>query len=144
MRQGFAFLMDYGISEREYYAPDRDDGWLRCYFRHRQHNDPLRYPGIQDLTAWVNFSAVAEAASSAGLAIAGYLPQARWLLEGGLQEELLNMVEMPTDAQIELSRQVKVLTMPGEMGENIKCLGLSAGEIDGPAVFQRADKAHTL
>ena len=142
--QGFVFLSDYGVSQREYYAVDRSDGWLRCHFRQRAHSDPLIYPGIQDLTAWVNFSQVANAAYESGLHIAGFVNQAQFMLLGGLPQELENMTGLPTDAQIALSRQVKLLTMPGEMGENFKCLGLSKGAVDAPELFVLADRSHSL
>jgi len=144
LRQGFVFLFDYGVSQAEYYAPDRDDGWLRCHFRHRAHSNPLIYAGIQDLTTWVNFSQAASAAIDAGLQVAGYVTQSQFLLQGGLQQELQDIAELPTEAQIEISQQVKVLTMPGAMGENFKCLGLSKGMISPPAPFLLADRAHTL
>jgi len=144
MELGFVFLFDYGVSQREYYAADRSGGWLRCHFRHHAHSDPLIYPGIQDLTAWVNFSQVANAAYDSGLRIAGYVSQAQFLLLGGLPQELENIAGLPTDAQIALSRQVKLLTMPGEMGENFKCIGLSKGAIEAPGLFAAADRAHTL
>ncbi|MGH8194462.1 MAG: class I SAM-dependent methyltransferase [Woeseiaceae bacterium] len=141
---GFVFLFDYGLPRREYYAPDRDDGWLRCHFRQCAHNNPLVYPGIQDLTAWVDFTAVAEAASAAGMNVAGFVTQAQFLMSGGLQEELVDMAKLPTVAQLELSRQVKLLTLPGEMGEHFKCLGLCRGQLAIPASFTFMDRAHTL
>ena len=144
MSRGFCFVFDYGVSQREYYAADRVDGWLRCHFRHHAHGDPLIYPGIQDLTAWVDFSRLAQAAFDGGLQVAGYVTQAQFLMHSGLQEEIQVMNDLPTVAQIELSRQVKVLTMPGEMGESVKCLGLCKGHIEIPRVFEIADRAHTL
>lgn len=144
LRQGAVFLFDYGVSHREYYAPDRSDGWLRCHFRHHAHGNPLLYPGIQDLTAWVNFSQIVKAAHDNGLAVAGYTTQAQFLLNGGLQDELADFAGLPTTAQFELSRQVKVLTMPGEMGENIKCLALVKGPLAPPGAVAAADRSHTL
>ena len=144
LQDGVAFLFDYGVSRREYYAPDRTDGWLRCHFRHHAHNDPLIFPGIQDITAWVDFTALAEAANNAGADIAGYVNQAQFLLGGGLQLELQHMMQSPRKRQIELSSQVKLLTLPGEMGENFKCLGISRGTIAQPSAFTTADRTHTL
>jgi SAM-dependent MidA family methyltransferase len=144
IRHGFVFLFDYGVSRREYYAGERNGGWLRCHFRHRAHNDPLILPGIQDLTAWVNFTAVAEAATANGMDIAGYVTQAHFLLHGGLQDELWHMPGLPATEQFELSRQVKLLTLPGEMGENFKCMGLSKGVSPAPSVFAQSDRAHAL
>jgi SAM-dependent MidA family methyltransferase len=144
LRQGAIFLFDYGISRREYYAADRSDGWLRCHFRHRAHNDPLIHPGIQDLTAWVDFSSIAGAAVAAGLEILGYQTQSQFLLGGGLDKEMENFVELPLEQQVELSGQIKTLTLPGEMGENFKCMGLGRGVSNAPSAFQFADRTQTL
>ena len=144
LQQGFIFLFDYGVTGREYYAPDRSDGWLRCHFRHHAHNDPLILPGIQDLTAWVDFSALAEAAVNAGSEVAGFVTQAHFLVNGGLQNELAGFEALPVEEQFELSRQTKLLTLPGEMGEHFKCMGLCRGEIALPAAFHTADRTHML
>jgi SAM-dependent MidA family methyltransferase len=144
LREGLVFLFDYGVTRREYYAPDRIDGWLRCYFRHHAHNDPLILPGIQDLTASVDFSALAGAAVEAGAEIAGFVTQAHFLLSGGLQDELVDFTSLPLEEQVELSRQAKLLTLPAEMGENVKCIGISRGNITPPPAFQEFDRAHTL
>jgi SAM-dependent MidA family methyltransferase len=144
LQDAFVFLLDYGVSRQEYYAPDRVEGWLRCYFRHHAHDDPLLYPGIQDLTAWVDFTAVAEAASAAGLEVAGYVSQSQFLLHGGLADELADFEQLDGVRQYELSRAVKLLTLPGEMGEHFKCLGLAAGTVALPAAVTAADRSHTL
>lgn len=144
LQLGFVFLFDYGLSRREYYAPGRSDGWLRCHFRHRAHGNPLVLSGIQDLTAWVDFTAVASAAVDNGFAVAGFVSQAQFLLAGGLDAELAGMAELPTDAQLELSRQVKLLTLPSEMGENFKCLGLSRESAARPTAFGAADRTISL
>ena len=142
--EGIVFLFDYGLSRREYYAPDRRNGWLRCHFRHRAHNDPLILPGIQDLTAWVDFSALADAAAECGAGIAGFVSQANFLINGGLQEELAGFTSRPQDEQLELSRQTKLLTLPGEMGEYFKCIGISRGDTTPPSGLQNSDRAHML
>jgi SAM-dependent MidA family methyltransferase len=144
LSKGFIFLFDYGVTRREYYAPDRHQGWLRCHFRHRVHSDPLIFPGIQDLTTWIDFSAVADAAQDSGLEIAGYVTQAHFMLNGGLEEEMTEFTSLPMAQQLELSRQVKLLTLPGEMGESFKCIGLSRGDINLPSAFQMSDRTHML
>ena len=141
---GMAFLFDYGTSGREYYGPERNEGWLRCHFRHRAHDDPLILPGIQDITSWIDFSALAEAAARAGLDVAGYVTQAHFLIEGGLYEELGEFARKSPQEQLELSRQTKLLTLPTEMGENFKCIGLSRGDVSPPTAFRHADRAHHL
>lgn len=142
--RGIAFLFDYGVSRHEFFAADRSDGWLRCYFRHHAHDDPLVLPGIQDLTAWVDFTSVASSAMHAGLGIAGYTPQAQFLMSGGLEEEMREFASLSADEQLALSGQIKTLTLPGEMGEHFKCLALRKGSIATPSAFNLADRAHTL
>lgn len=144
LRQGCIFLFDYGVTAREYYAPDRHDGWLRCHFRQHAHNNPLILPGIQDLTSWLDFSALANAAIAAGAELAGFVTQAHFLLNGGLQEELADFETLAIDEQVEMSRQTKLLTLPGEMGEHFKCMGVCRGDIATPAAFHAADRTHML
>ena len=144
LREGLIFLFDYGVTNREYYATDRYEGWLRCHFRHHAHNNPLILPGIQDLTAWVDFSALADAAVDSGAAIAGFVSQAHFLINGGLPEELAGFTSLPVEEQLELSRQTKLLTLPGEMGEHFKCMALCRGDITPPAAFRESDRTHML
>ncbi len=144
LENGVVFLFDYGVARREYYAAERADGWLRCHFRHHAHNDPLVLAGIQDITAWVDFTAVAEAAVAAGLDVAGYSAQAQFLISGGLDAVMAGFETLPLERQLELSQQVKTLTLPGEMGENFKCMALRRGDIAVPSAFSLADRTHTL
>jgi SAM-dependent MidA family methyltransferase len=144
LRHGVVFLFDYGVSQREYYAAECSDGWLRCHFRHHAHNDPFILTGIQDLTAWVDFSAIATAAVDNGLDVAGYVTQAHFLVGGGLDAELAEFSELPIHAQLKLSGQVKLLTLPGEMGENFKCLGLRRGVTEQLDAFTFADRTISL
>lgn len=144
LHHGAMFLFDYGVSRREYYAVDRSDGWLRCHFRHHAHSNPLIHAGIQDITCWVDFTAVAEAAVAAELDILGYQTQAQFLIGGGLEAELQDFVNLDTEQQLRLSSEVKMLTLPGEMGESFKCMGLGRGEIALPSAFQFADRTQSL
>ena len=144
LEQGVVFLFDYGVARREYYAPDRSGGWLRCHFRHRAHNDPLILAGIQDLTAWVDFSAVAAAAAQCRLDVAGYSVQAQFLIGGGLDGLMQDYQSLSMPAQLELSGQIKTLTLPGEMGEHFKCMALRRGDIATPSAFSLGDRTHTL
>ena len=144
LHEGLVFLFDYGVSRREYYAPERSGGWLRCHFRHHAHDDPLILAGIQDLTSWVDFTAVAEAAVANDLDIVGFVAQAQFLIGGGLDQVLADFAELPTDAQLKLSAEIKLLTLPAEMGENFKCFGLSRGEIQTPGGFTLADRTTSL
>lgn len=141
---GAAFFIDYGFSRNEYYHSRRDMGTLMCHYRHRAHPDPLILPGLQDITAHVDFSAVAQAGEDAGFAVLGYTTQANFLLANGL----LSFIEQsdPNDvrAHLELARQVQKLTSPSEMGELFKVLALGKG-IDGPlAGFAMRDMSGRL
>jgi len=142
--RGVLLLFDYGVTRREYYSPDRNQGWLRCHFRHHAHNEPLIYPGIQDLTSWVDFTVIADAATENGLEVIGFVSQSHFLINGGLEDELAGMADLPVADQLELSRQVKLLTLPGEMGESFKCIGLRRGEITDIRAFSSGDRAHVL
>ena len=144
LERGAVFLFDYGLSRPEYYAPDRSGGWLRCHFRHRAHDDPLRFPGIQDLTAWVDFSAVASAALCSGLDVLGYVTQAHFMIGGGIDRIAEHFPKLPIDAQLKRSAELKLLTLPSEMGENFKCLGLGRGNLATPSAFRLADRSATL
>ncbi len=144
LREGAVFLFDYGTSRREYYATERSGGWLRCHFRHHAHDDPLILPGIQDLTSWVDFTAIAEAAVDNNVDIIGFVTQAQFLIGGGLDKYLADFAELPTDAQLKLSAEIKLLTLPAEMGENFKCLGLSRGNLQPPSAFEFGDRTTTL
>ncbi len=144
LEQGALLLFDYGLGRREYYAPERSGGWLRCHFRHHAHDDPLILPGIQDLTAWVDFSAVAGAAVDAGLEVLGFVSQAQFMIGGGLAEAMAGIADLPSDAQLKLSAEAKLLTLPTEMGEHFKCLGLARGDIVAPPAFSHHDRTATL
>lgn len=124
---GLILLSDYGMSRREYYHPQRRSGTLACHYRHRAHADPFFHPGLQDITAWVDFTAVAAAAAAAGLAVAGYTTQAHFLLDAGLDRELSTLASGADRAALEAVRQAKLLLLPGEMGEHFKVLALVRG-----------------
>ncbi len=125
LERGLLLLIDYGYPRHEYYHPQRSAGTLMCHYRQRAHDDPLVWPGLQDITAHVDFTAVAEAADAAGLAVSGYTTQAHFLLDSGLDEYL--QAAGPTDSvgYIRLAQQAKTLILPGEMGERFKCIGLT-------------------
>lgn len=127
IEQGVVLFLDYGYPQREYYHPERKSGTLLCHYRHRVHEDPLILMGLQDITASVDFTAVAEAAVAAGLNVAGYTSQGFFLLGCGL-ENLLNETDFEdTLRYLELTRQVKLLTLPGEMGARYQAIALTRG-----------------
>ena len=125
LEQGVLLLIDYGYPRHEYYHPQRTDGTLLCHYRHLVHNDPFFYPGLQDITASVDFTAVAEAAVSTGLQVAGYTTQAHFLMGCGLAELMQSTGASSVAESVELSNQARLLTMPGEMGERFKVIALA-------------------
>jgi SAM-dependent MidA family methyltransferase len=129
LSQGTVLLIDYGLSRREYYHPQRVSGTLRCHFRHRAHQQPLLYPGLQDITAWVDFTRVAEAAGDAGLEVAGYCTQAAFLLASGIEEDLAT--GEPGIAHAQRASQARQLLLPDAMGETFKVMALARG-LDSP------------
>jgi len=119
LAQGVLLLVDYGYVRRDYYRPERDGGTLICHYRHRAHDDPFLYPGLQDISAWVDFSACADAARDAGLDVAGFTTQAQFLI-GALGPALLG--ERERAGSPAALGALKTLLMPGEMGERFKVL----------------------
>ncbi len=124
-------LIDYGYPRREYYAAQRSMGTLICHYRHRAHDDVFWYPGLQDITANVDFTAVAEAGEAAGLDLLGYTTQAHFLMSSGLDELFQEALGEDALAQLSLAQQVKTLTLPGQMGERFQVMALGKG-IEGP------------
>jgi SAM-dependent MidA family methyltransferase len=142
--RGLLLLADYGYPRHEYYHPQRHAGTLMCHYRQRAHADPLRWPGLQDITAHVDFTAVAAAGVAAGLTLAGYTNQSWFLLDCGLEEFLQEAGPSDTVAYIKLAQQAKTLILPGEMGERFKLIGLAHG-VDGPVPgFRAQDLRHRL
>jgi SAM-dependent MidA family methyltransferase len=124
---GLMLLIDYGLPRRQYYREERRDGTLLCHFRQRFHSDPFIYVGLQDIGAWVDFTAVAETASEAGLIVAGFTTQAHFLMGLGIEQHLKAAGERELVERLSLARQAMLLTLPGEMGERFKVIGLSRG-----------------
>lgn len=140
---GAFLLCDYGCGQREYYRAERQAGTLRCHYRHRAHDDPFLYPGLQDITAWVDFSALALAGEQAGLAVAGYATQGHFLVDNGIDEELADMAVAGSAAGLQAAQQAKTLLMPDEMGENCKVMALTRGGAE-VAGFGFRDLRHLL
>ena len=143
------FIVDYGYNEQEYYHPARRDGTMMCYYRHRAHADPFWYPGLQDITAFVDFTDVAYAADALGLQVAGYTTQAAFLLANGLAELHAGQVPRGSDIesikqQVSLSQQVKTLTLPTEMGDRFKVLAVTKNFHDDIAGFVMLDLRNRL
>lgn len=142
--RGVALFVDYGLPRREYYASERSEGTLLCHFRHRFHADPFARLGLQDITAWVDFTAVAEAAAAAGLEVAGYTTQAHFLIGNGIAGYVANVADLDLVQRVNLSRQAMVLTLPGEMGERFKVIALARDCAAPLAGFSIRDLRHLL
>ena len=141
--RGLALLVDYGFPAREYFLPQRMQGTVMCHYRHHAHTDPFYLPGLQDITAHVDFTAVALAAQESGLRVAAYMSQAEFLIASGLTE-LMGQIS-PEDARRWLgqSQAIQKLTSPAEMGELFKVLLLSQG-IDLPEQLLTFDRSYRL
>jgi SAM-dependent MidA family methyltransferase len=125
LREGVALFIDYGLPRAQYYRHERSEGTLLCHFRHRFHDDPLINVGVQDIGAWVDFTAVAEAASDAGFNVAGFATQAHFLIGCGIEQYLAALADAQIIDRVQLARQAMLLTLPGEMGERFKVIGLA-------------------
>jgi SAM-dependent MidA family methyltransferase len=145
--RGALLLADYGLPRAQYYHPQRGAGSLRAHYRHRAHDDPFVYPGLTDLSAWVDFTAVAEAADAAGLEVAGFATQAAVLLGGGVEARLAAAMQGADEAQrARLAHGARQLLLPGEMGESVKLMLLTRGVGSDavPAGFRLRDLRDSL
>ena len=123
---GMMLFIDYGFGAAEYYHPQRSEGTMMCHYRHRAHDDPFLYPGLQDITAHVDFSAVAQAGMDPGLTLMGYTTQARFLVNLGITDLLASMDTSTLDYAKAIAPVQKLLS-PAEMGELFKVIGLAKG-----------------
>jgi SAM-dependent MidA family methyltransferase len=139
MKRGAMLFVDYGYPRSEYYQHDRGDGTLRAFYRHRVHNDVFLWPGLQDLTASVDFTALVEAGVGAGFDLAGYCTQASFLLGNGVTT-VLEAEDLRTDeiGRVRLRDQLKRLTLPTEMGERFQVMGF-ARDVDFEPAFALGD-----
>jgi len=141
---GVMLFIDYGLPRRHYYRAGRSDGTLLCHFRHRFHDDPFANVGLQDIGAWVDFTAVAEAGVHAGLKLAGFTTQAHFLMGTGIERCLAAMTRAEVTERVSIARQAMLLTLPGEMGERFKVAALTRG-FDRPLTgFSIRDLAASL
>jgi SAM-dependent MidA family methyltransferase len=125
LEQGFVLIVDYGLPRREYYAVERNGGTLLCHYRHRAHADPFFLPGLQDIGAWVDFTAVMRAAATAGLELAGFTTQLHYLLGCGLMRHFEAARTADPARAADLTREMQLLTLPGQMGERFRVLALA-------------------
>ena len=145
MADGAVLLVDYGYARGEYYQPERRDGTLRAFRRHHLVEDVFAWPGLQDITASVDFTALVEAGVGAGFEFSGYCSQASFLIGNRLQENLALAESRAADdiARHNLRQQAKLLTLPSEMGERFQAIGFQRG-VELGAAFLVGDLSHRL
>ena len=144
MSSGVMLFIDYGFGAREYYHPQRSSGTLMCHYRHHAHDDPFFLPGLQDITAHVDFTAIAESAIDHGANLLGYTSQAHFLINGGITDLISDISPDNLREYIPLSAQIQKLTSPAEMGELFKVMAVGKG-IDTPLRnFVVGDKSRLL
>ncbi|HEC19522.1 MAG TPA: SAM-dependent methyltransferase [Gammaproteobacteria bacterium] len=144
LEQGVVLLIDYGYAAAEYYHPRREGGTLMCHYRHRAHPDPFVYPGLQDITAHVDFTAIAEAAVDAGLAVRGYNSQGFFLMACGITGLAQDHDALDERQQVMQAQQLRQLTLPAEMGERFRVIAL-ARDYEAPLRgFALQDLRHQL
>ncbi len=144
MEQGAVLLVDYGYTAREYYHPQRFMGTLMCHYQHHRHDDPFYLPGMQDITAHINFSHIARSAEATGLTLCGFTTQAHFLMAGGLVELTRDLDPEDVVHFTETARQIKMLTLPEEMGELFKVILLAKGKPLSLPAFQFQDFSQRL
>jgi SAM-dependent MidA family methyltransferase len=144
LQSGMLLMIDYGFSRAEYYHPQRNQGTLMCHYRHRSHGDPLVYLGLQDITAHVDFTRVAEAGVANGLELVGFLTQAQFLINAGITELLQAAPVDDSAIYLPLVASAQKLLSPAEMGDLFKVIGFEKN-LDIPYIgFSSGDKSHTL
>jgi len=152
LAQGVMLFVDYGFGAREFYHAQRASGTLMCHYRHHAHDDPFFLPGLQDITAHVNFTDIAECGIDAGLELLGYTNQAFFLINSGITDLLKDTAPENLRDYLPLSAQLQKLTSPAEMGELFKVIALGKkpvlSEVEGRANplsgFARGDLSRLL
>jgi SAM-dependent MidA family methyltransferase len=142
LERGLLLLFDYGLPRSHYYHPQRVSGTLRCHFKQLAHDDPYVNVGVQDITAWVDFTRVAEAGVAAGLDVAGFCTQAAFLLATGIESFVAEAVG-PVE-QARRAGEARRLLMPGEMGEAFKAIALTRDYDAALNGFTLQDLRHSL
>jgi SAM-dependent MidA family methyltransferase len=144
LQRGVILMLDYGFPHREFYHPQRECGTLMCHYRHHAHDDPFLYPGLQDITAHVDFTFAAQAAVAQGASLLGYTGQAQFLINCGITDYLAEISPADTATYLPLAAQAQKLLSPAEMGELFKAIALGRGIDESLLGFMRGDKRHTL
>jgi SAM-dependent MidA family methyltransferase len=141
---GALLMLDYGFPSSEYYHPQRNAGTLMAHYRHRAMDDPFFLPGLADLTAHVDFSAMARVGVAGGMSLAGFATQARFLINCGILDALARRGEPQSAAYLREAAAVQKLLSPAEMGELFKVLALAKGIGDDLIGFRDGDQSHRL
>jgi SAM-dependent MidA family methyltransferase len=144
LQRGVILMLDYGFPRREFYHPQRECGTLMCHYRHHAHDDPFLYPGLQDITAHVDFTFAAQAAVDQGASLLGYTGQAQFLINCGITDFLAEISPDDTATYLPQAAQAQKLLSPAEMGELFKAIALGRGIDESLLGFKRGDKRHTL
>ena len=144
LEAGVALFIDYGFPRREYYHPDRRQGTLMCHYRHRAHGDPLVLVGLQDITAHLDFTAIAQAARSGGLDLLGYTSQAQFLINCGIVERLQAIDPANAAVYAPAAARVQQLLSPAEMGELFKAIAFGRGMARPLLGFRSGDRGGSL
>ncbi len=141
---GVILIIDYGFPRAEFYHADRNAGTFMCHYRHYAHDDPLVLVGLQDITAHVDFTAIAEAGHDSGMSVLGYTSQAAFLLATGVAEAVQEMPAVDVKAHLQIAQEIKKLTLPHEMGELFKVLALGRGVSEPLLGFSFQDRRARL
>jgi SAM-dependent MidA family methyltransferase len=144
LRAGAALWFDYGLPRSQYYLAERHDGTLMCHFRHRAHGDPFLHAGLQDITAWVDFTRLAEASRAAGFALAGFTTQTYFLAALKVDREMQVLADGSAGELARLANEARQLMMPGEMGERFKAMAWTRGMHAQLSGFALHDLRHSL
>jgi SAM-dependent MidA family methyltransferase len=142
--RGAALFIDYGLPRSQYYLAERREGTLMCHFRHRAHDDPFLHPGLQDITAWVDFTRLAEASAACGYELAGFTTQAHFLAGCGIDNEMRRLAGDNQNTFARLASQARQLMLPGEMGERFKAMAWLRGVELPLCGFALRDLRHSL
>jgi len=144
LQQGAVFIIDYGYPQAVYYHPQRSSGTMMCYYQQQGHNNPLVLPGLQDITAHVDFTSLAQIAVDNGLEVAGFQSQADFLLAGGITELAADDNNDDAFAMLRQAMEIKRLTLPTEMGETFKVLTLTKNLDQLLPRIQQGDRRYNL
>ncbi len=144
LRNGAALWFDYGLPRSHYYLAERREGTLLCHFRHRATGDPFLFPGLQDITAWVDYTLLAEASRAAGFTVSGFTTQSYFLAGLSIDQEMHNMAGGDANRFARLANQARQLMLPGEMGERFKAMAWLRGLNLPLSGFVLQDLRHTL